>query len=213
MWPVTDYFAHSLCLSSSAPDTIPLPCCSFSTGGVAINLAYDLNIRQLSIDDTAKVFGLLDLRAAIADFLAHKRTHGVDAVHAISRHVGLWEMLNSHSNTSKFGSSYAYRQEMFTPTVLCLHKPCWPPCPRVTGCMAGMIWWSWTLMAPRFGPLAAFKVCHSQPIFSWSHTLIRTLSCTTLPHNAAHRQAPWPMVLDWPFFDLRPVFQYCPTSY
>ena len=48
-----------------------------------INLAYDLNIRQLSIDDTAKLFGLSDLRAAITDFLAHKRSHGVDAVHVI----------------------------------------------------------------------------------------------------------------------------------
>ena len=58
---VTDYFARSICLSSSAPDTIPLPRRSFSVGGVAINLAYDPNIRRLSIDDTAKLFGLSDL--------------------------------------------------------------------------------------------------------------------------------------------------------
>ena len=43
--PVTDYFARSLRLSSSTSDTIPLPRRSFSVGGVAINLAYDPNIR------------------------------------------------------------------------------------------------------------------------------------------------------------------------
>jgi len=81
--PVTDYFACSRQLASSPPDTIPLPRCAFSLNCVAFNLAYDPSIRRITIDEAAEQFGLPDLRAALADFLCHKKVHGVDSVHPI----------------------------------------------------------------------------------------------------------------------------------
>ena len=82
--PVTDHFAHSLHLASSALNSVPLPHRSFSVGCVAFNLAYDPHIRHISVDDAAERFGLIDLRAALADFFMHEKSHGVDSVRAIS---------------------------------------------------------------------------------------------------------------------------------
>ena len=81
--PVTDYFTCSLHLASAAPNTIPLPLHTFSIGRVAINLAYDLHIHCISINDTAKWFGLPDLRAALADFLSYEKSHDADSVFPI----------------------------------------------------------------------------------------------------------------------------------
>ena len=80
---VTDYFTRSLCLASAAPNTIPLPLCMFSVSCVTINLAYDLHICRISIDDAAKWFGLPDLRAALTDFLSYEKSHSVDSVFPI----------------------------------------------------------------------------------------------------------------------------------
>ena len=82
--PVTDYFSRSLRLASSmALNSIPLPHRSFSAGRVAFNLAYDPNIRRISVDDAATQFGLVDLRAALADFLMHEKSDGINLVRAI----------------------------------------------------------------------------------------------------------------------------------
>jgi len=58
---VTDYFARSLCLASSTPDTVPLPRHTFSAGCIAFNLAYDPHIHCISVDNAAKQFCLSDL--------------------------------------------------------------------------------------------------------------------------------------------------------
>ncbi|KAI6003153.1 hypothetical protein EDD15DRAFT_2385610 [Pisolithus albus] len=79
----TDYFVRSCHLALSSPDTIPLPCRSFSVGPVAFNLAYSPNIRRISVDQAAEEFSLPDLRGALADFLSHKKIRGVDSVHPI----------------------------------------------------------------------------------------------------------------------------------
>ncbi|KAI5995118.1 hypothetical protein EDD15DRAFT_2165351 [Pisolithus albus] len=57
----TDYFAHSVQLASSPPDTISLPRRAFSVGCIAFNLAYNPNICHISVDKTAAKFGLPDL--------------------------------------------------------------------------------------------------------------------------------------------------------
>jgi len=80
---VTDYFARSLRLASSTPDTVPLPRRTFSASCIAFNLTYDPHIRRISVDNAAKQFGLSDLRAALADFLSYERSHSVDSVHPI----------------------------------------------------------------------------------------------------------------------------------
>jgi len=81
--PVTDYFMCSLRLASAAPNTIPLPLCTFSISCVAINLAYDPHIHHISIDDAAKRFGLPDLWAALTDFLSYEKSHSTDSVFPI----------------------------------------------------------------------------------------------------------------------------------
>ena len=67
---IMDYFSRSLQLASSPPDTVPLPLRAFSLGCIAFNLAYDPHIRCISVDQAAEQFGLLDLRAALTDFLS-----------------------------------------------------------------------------------------------------------------------------------------------
>ena len=80
---ITDYFSWSHQLASSPPDTVPLPLCAFSLGCIAFNLAYDLHIRHISMDQAAEQFGLPDLRVALADFLSFEKSHGVESVHPI----------------------------------------------------------------------------------------------------------------------------------
>ncbi|KAI5996688.1 hypothetical protein EDD15DRAFT_2387099 [Pisolithus albus] len=79
----TDYFARSVQLASSPPDTISLPRRAFSVGCIAFNLAYNPNICRISVDETAAKFGLPDLRAALADFFLHEKTRGMDSVYPI----------------------------------------------------------------------------------------------------------------------------------
>ncbi|KIM57296.1 hypothetical protein SCLCIDRAFT_28909 [Scleroderma citrinum Foug A] len=81
--PITDHFSRSIHLASSALNSIPLPHHSFSVGCVVFNLSYDPHIRRISVDDAAKQFSLVDLRAALADFLVHEKSHGIHLAHAI----------------------------------------------------------------------------------------------------------------------------------
>ncbi|KAI5988871.1 hypothetical protein F5J12DRAFT_907673 [Pisolithus orientalis] len=85
MWPVTDYFAISACLRTPDPDSIPFPLCSFITDGMVINLSYDPPLQCISVDGAAKKFGLLDLQAALVNFLNHEKVYGPSSVHTISR--------------------------------------------------------------------------------------------------------------------------------
>ena len=81
--PIMDHFSHSIHLASSALNSIPLPHHSFLVGHVAFNLSYNPHIRCISVDDAAKQFSLVDLRAALADFLVHEKSHSIHLVHAI----------------------------------------------------------------------------------------------------------------------------------
>ncbi|KIO02103.1 hypothetical protein M404DRAFT_28061 [Pisolithus tinctorius Marx 270] len=82
--PVTDYFAISVHLRTQDPDSIPFPLHSFITDGMAINLSYDPPLRCISVDGAAEKFGLLDLRAALVDFLNREKVYGPSSVHTIS---------------------------------------------------------------------------------------------------------------------------------
>ena len=81
--PVTDYFTIAACLSSTETGSTPFPLHSFIAGSAAVNLSYSPSLRRISIDKAARMFGLPDLRAALADFLQHETLHGADFVHPI----------------------------------------------------------------------------------------------------------------------------------
>ncbi|KAI6138406.1 hypothetical protein BKA82DRAFT_4366524 [Pisolithus tinctorius] len=82
--PVTDYFAISARLRTQDPDSIPFPLRSFIADGTAINLSYDPPLRRISVDGAAEKFGLLDLRAALVNFLNREKVYGPSSVHTIS---------------------------------------------------------------------------------------------------------------------------------
>ena len=81
--PIMDHFSCSIHLASLALNSIPLPHRLFSVGHVVFNLSYNPHIRHISVDDAAKQFGLVDLRAALADFLVHEKSHGIHLARAI----------------------------------------------------------------------------------------------------------------------------------
>lgn len=81
--PPTNYFVISSCLRNKEPGTVPLPLRTFRVRATAIHLAYDPAIRRISVDEAAQKFGLLDLRAALADYLRRERAHHQPFVHSI----------------------------------------------------------------------------------------------------------------------------------
>lgn len=60
-----------------------LPCCTFSAGLVAFNLAYDPSISPISINAAAELFQISDLHASLADFISHEQVHSAHAIHPI----------------------------------------------------------------------------------------------------------------------------------
>ncbi|KAH7917703.1 hypothetical protein BV22DRAFT_1135188 [Leucogyrophana mollusca] len=81
--PITDYFNTAKRLRTITPGSVPLPLRTFVVDATAFHLAYDPSIRRISIDELSTKFGLVDLRAALADFLTRDNSLGSSAVHAI----------------------------------------------------------------------------------------------------------------------------------
>ncbi|KAG1723858.1 hypothetical protein EDB19DRAFT_1834448 [Suillus lakei] len=80
--PITDYFSITKILQAKKVGSVPFPLCSFVVGRTALNLAYDPSIKHATVDEIAIMFGLPDLRPAIANFLHHKATYG-NHIHSI----------------------------------------------------------------------------------------------------------------------------------
>ncbi|KAG1880194.1 hypothetical protein F4604DRAFT_1922876 [Suillus subluteus] len=80
--PITDYFSIAKILQQKEIGSVPVPLCSFVVGRAALHLAYDPSIKNISVDEVAIMFGLPDLRPAIADFLHREVTYG-NHIHSI----------------------------------------------------------------------------------------------------------------------------------
>ncbi|KAG2149239.1 hypothetical protein DEU56DRAFT_729272, partial [Suillus clintonianus] len=75
--PITDYFTITKMLQHKEAELKPIPLVrSFIVGRTALYLAYDPSIRNISVNETAIMFNLPDLRPALADFLHHEVTSG-----------------------------------------------------------------------------------------------------------------------------------------
>ncbi|KAG1717311.1 hypothetical protein EDB19DRAFT_1654258 [Suillus lakei] len=80
--PITDYFSIVKILQAKKVGSVPFPLHSFVVGRTALNLAYDPSIKHATVDEIAIMFGLPDLRPAIADFLHREATYG-NHIHSI----------------------------------------------------------------------------------------------------------------------------------
>ncbi|KAG2125423.1 hypothetical protein DEU56DRAFT_892650 [Suillus clintonianus] len=80
--PITDYFSIAKILQAKKVGSVPFPLRSFVVGRTALNLAYHPSIKHATVDEIAIMFGLPDLRPAIADFLHREATYG-NHIHSI----------------------------------------------------------------------------------------------------------------------------------
>ncbi|KAG1844743.1 hypothetical protein C8R48DRAFT_617756 [Suillus tomentosus] len=80
--PITDYFSIAKILQQKEVGSVPVPLRSFVVGRTALHLAYDPSIKNTTVDEVAIMFGLPDLRPAIADFLYREATYG-SHIHSI----------------------------------------------------------------------------------------------------------------------------------
>ena len=212
-WPTMDYFSHALCLASSALNSISLPHHSFLVGPVAFNLTYDPNIHHISVDDTTKQFDLVDLQAALTDFLMHEKSHSIDLVHAISwscratenaalpfKYIQVWfklrlQMKDIHTNA------------ILPAQTLCASPPKgdWQYRQYDSVVVNTDSVRSW----PMSGLQGALYTTH----VLWSYTAIRTFVCTALPHHVTSGQSPWMMVLGRSLFDLHWTIWHHPASW
>ncbi|KAG1719323.1 hypothetical protein EDB19DRAFT_1919105 [Suillus lakei] len=80
--PITDYFSIAKILQAKKVGSVPFPLRSFVVRRTALNLAYDPSIKHATVDEIAIMFGLPDLRPAIADFLHREATYG-NHIHSI----------------------------------------------------------------------------------------------------------------------------------
>ncbi|KAG1730296.1 hypothetical protein EDB19DRAFT_1832046 [Suillus lakei] len=75
-------FPAELLSSTKKVGSVPFPLRSFVVGRTALNLAYDPSIKHATVDEIAIMFGLPDLRLAIADFLHCEATYS-NHIHSI----------------------------------------------------------------------------------------------------------------------------------
>ncbi|KAG1892950.1 uncharacterized protein F5891DRAFT_1197062 [Suillus fuscotomentosus] len=80
--PITDYFSIAKILQQKEVGSVPVPLRSFVVRRTALHLAYDPSIKNTTVDEVAIMFGLPDLRPAIADFLYREATYG-SHIHSI----------------------------------------------------------------------------------------------------------------------------------
>lgn len=66
----TNFFSLAHKLSTDPPPTTPLLLRTFSTSKMAFHLNHKPDISHISIDNAAEMFGLADLRPALADFVS-----------------------------------------------------------------------------------------------------------------------------------------------
>ncbi|KAG1843264.1 hypothetical protein DFJ58DRAFT_844372 [Suillus subalutaceus] len=67
--PITNYFLIAKILQEKEIGSVPIPLRSFVIGRTALNLAYTPSIKHATVDEIAIMFGLPDLRLALADFV------------------------------------------------------------------------------------------------------------------------------------------------
>ncbi|KAG0695458.1 hypothetical protein DFH29DRAFT_1005435 [Suillus ampliporus] len=67
--PITSYFSITKILQEKEIGSVPIPLHSFVVRCTALNLAYDPSIKNATVNEITIMFGLPDLRLAIADFL------------------------------------------------------------------------------------------------------------------------------------------------
>ena len=112
--PITNYFAIATCLAARDPGSIPIPLRSFMAGGTAINLSYDPSLQCISINDVAEKFGLPTFVLPLhTTFTVSKLMVQVTVIPSVAAIVEQ-AILLSLSQTSKFGSKYAYRTRQYT---------------------------------------------------------------------------------------------------
>ena len=136
------------------------------------------------------MFGLLDLRAALADFIAHEKTHGVDAVHVIGgprRAAGNAELPFEHLQV--WFKLRLQTREIHTNSIL--------PAQTILASPPEDNWQygRYDSVVVNFDgtkvwPTSGLEGLSLTKLYSHGliHILLRTLSCTTPPHNAAYRQ-------------------------
>jgi hypothetical protein len=130
---VTDYFSEAQRLHEGAVPNAPRPCRTFATAHTAFHLTRDPSFKQMTIDAIAEMFGLPDLRPALADFLQRLTENPVVHVmggrrRALSGCSLPFEMLQVWSTVRIQSKAYHNRNEVLPPQTVSA-APCsesWP---------------------------------------------------------------------------------------
>jgi len=84
---LTDYFQVSSKLKNGEIPNACKPFRTFSVATTAFHLTRDPNIRSATVDETAKLYGLDDLRPALADYLQRYHQQPARVYHVAGRRI------------------------------------------------------------------------------------------------------------------------------